>query len=68
MSSRLLTTLGFLFAGTLMVTMEILAHRRRAPLATITETLSAAAGTKPGRITVVLVWWWLAFHFIGRGG
>jgi len=72
-SSRHLTELGFALIAVAAVACQLRAARaegRGIPRAQrpvrVGEVVTAALTTRTGKVSVLLTWWWLGLHFIGR--
>ncbi|MGH9248543.1 MAG: DUF6186 family protein [Acidimicrobiales bacterium] len=64
MSSREMTIAGFLVLGAVMVTLVAASWAGRLPR--FGEVIDLLGATRAGRVLVVLVWWWLGWHFLVR--
>ncbi|MGQ4619776.1 DUF6186 family protein [Nocardia sp. R7R-8] len=66
MSDRAVILLGFgLLLAAALVAVAV-TRLRRDPVASLGETIGYLTGTRAMRITAVLVWAWLGWHFLAR--
>ncbi len=66
MSSREVTIAGFVLFAVVGVTLELWSRRGDAALPSFGDVLSWIATTTPGRVGLMLVWWWAGWHFFAR--
>ncbi len=64
MTSRLVVIAVFVAFGLAAVGIEALAHRSGSRLVPLARLLQSALGRRPVRIAILLVWWWLGWHFL----
>jgi hypothetical protein len=61
---RDLTVAGYLLCVIAALVLVVLSHRRAAPFATLSEVLNEVLADRAVRITIVVFWWWLGWHFL----
>jgi hypothetical protein len=66
MTSRSLTIAGFLVIGAVWVAFQVLARSRRSGMLTFGQWIDLVMSLRYGRVGVLLVWWWLGWHFLAR--
>jgi hypothetical protein len=66
MSPRTITIAGYVLIGLAAVLVEIVARRPSSRIPRFSEVLSRAMHDRWGRVGMLLVWWWLGFHFLSR--
>ena len=66
MSSRSVTIAGFVLMALAAVGLALRARQPRSRVPRFTDLLGALLETRRGRVGVVLVWWWLGWHFFAR--
>jgi Family of unknown function (DUF6186) len=66
MSSRAITIAGFLAIGVAWIALELAGRSRRTRVPTFAAWLDLLMGYRYGRVGVLLVWWWLGWHFLAR--
>ncbi|WP_063049192.1 DUF6186 family protein [Nocardia arthritidis] len=66
MSDRAIVLLGFGLIAAAALTAVVLTRLRRDQVASLGETIAYLTGTRTMRITAVLVWAWLGWHFLAR--
>lgn len=64
MISRLVVISVFAAFGLAAVGIDTMAHRSGSRLVPVAAQLQTAMGRRPVRIAVLLVWWWLGWHFL----
>lgn len=64
MSSREVTIAGFLVLGAALVTLVAASWTGRLPR--VGEVVDLLGARRSGRLLIVLVWWWLGWHFLVR--
>ena len=64
MISRLVVISIFAAFGLAAVAIDLMAHRSGSRLVPVTVVLQTAMGRRTVRIAVLLVWWWLGWHFL----
>jgi hypothetical protein len=66
MSSRAVTIAGFLLLALAGLGLHLRARRPGSRVPRFGDLLGALLETRRGRVGVVLVWWWLGWHFFAR--
>lgn len=66
MSSAAVTVAGFVLFALAGVGLELAARRPRSRLPRLGDVLSLVTSTGPGRVALLLCWWWLGWHFLVR--
>ncbi len=66
MSPRSLTIAGFVLLAVIGIALELWSRRDDAPVPSFGDVLSWIATTTPGRVGLMLVWWWAGWHFFAR--
>lgn len=61
---REVTIAVFLACGLAALVLVVLSHLRRSPLATLSEVLDQVFADRAVRVTIILFWWWLGWHFL----
>ena len=62
--TRELTIAGYLVCLLAALILVVLSHRRDAPFATLGEVLEEVFADRAVRITIIVFWWWLGWHFL----
>jgi hypothetical protein len=62
--TRELTIAGYLVCLLAALVLVVLSHRRDAPFATLGEVLGEVFADRAVRITIIVFWWWLGWHFL----
>jgi hypothetical protein len=62
--TRELTVAGYLVCVLAALALVFLSHRRNAPFATLSEVLALVLADRAVRITIIVFWWWLGWHFL----
>lgn len=62
--SRFFSILGFVLIGLAGVVVDLRARMSASRLAPLGELLDEVMASRAARITIVLFWWWLAWHFL----
>jgi len=62
--SRLVVISIFAAFGLAAVAIDVMAHRSGSRLVPVAVVLQTAMGRRTVRIAVLLVWWWLGWHFL----
>jgi len=65
-SSREITIAGYVLVGLVAMVVELVARRPGSRVPTIGELAGFVMRERWGRLGVLLVWWWLGFHFLSR--
>ncbi|HEX3825020.1 MAG TPA: DUF6186 family protein [Mycobacteriales bacterium] len=63
---RALTIAGYLGFTAAAVALDLLARRSGSRLATISDVFGKLSDRRIGRVAVMLLWWWLGWHFFVR--
>jgi hypothetical protein len=66
MSPRTITIAGYVVIGLAAVVIELVARRPASRIPTFSEVVGRVMHDKWGRVGMLLVWWWLGFHFLSR--
>jgi hypothetical protein len=66
MTSRAITIAGFVVIGVAWIVLEVAGRSRRTAVPTFSGWLDLLMGFRYGRVGVLLVWWWLGWHFLAR--
>ena len=61
---RELTVAGYLLCAVVAVCLIVASRLPRSPLATPTELLGAVLARRAPRVTLLVFWWWLGWHFL----
>lgn len=59
----ILSALVFALCGIALIAAALL-ERRRDPEATVSDMFDRALADRTARIAVLLIWWWLGWHFL----
>lgn len=62
--TRELTIGGYLVCLLAALALVVISHRRDAPFATLGEVLDQVFADRAVRITIIVFWWWLGWHFL----
>jgi len=62
--SRLVVIVVFAAFGLAAIAIDMMAHRSGSRLVPVAVLLQSAMGQRTVRIAVLLVWWWLGWHFL----
>jgi len=62
--SRLVVISVFVAFGVAAIVIDSMAHRPGSRLVPVAVLLQSAMGRRTVRIAVLLVWWWLGWHFL----
>jgi hypothetical protein len=62
--TRELTIAGYLVCLLVALVLVVRSHRRDAPFATLSEVLEQVFADRAVRITIIVFWWWLGWHFL----
>ncbi|ACV79176.1 DUF6186 family protein [Nakamurella multipartita] len=57
---------GYLLIGIALALLMLLSHRRPTAVARVSEMADAATRRRLGRVIVLVVWWWMGWHFLVR--
>jgi hypothetical protein len=66
MSPRAITVTGYVLIGVAALVVELLARRPGSRIPTVSQLLRQLMRERWGRVGMLLVWWWLGFHFLSR--
>ena len=66
MSSHDVTIAGYLAALALIVLLQVLATRTRAPIPSLGDMLTRAMRSRTGRVGVLVAWAWVGLHFFAK--
>ncbi|WP_022900398.1 DUF6186 family protein [Humibacter albus] len=61
--SRIITILGFVAVGVFSLVLAWYGHRESRRLAPFGTLLDRVMASRAVRITIIVFWWWLAWHF-----
>jgi hypothetical protein len=61
---RDITIAGFIVCGLLIAGLVAESHRRNAVLVPVSTLLDRVMADRAARMTVLLFWWWIGFHFL----
>ena len=62
--TRIITILGYLLDGLAAVGLVIVAKLKSDKVASFGELLDPVMASRAARVTLVLFWWWLGWHFL----
>ena len=65
-STRAVTIAGFAIVIAAMIGLQILARRPESKIPTMGQWLGYLMRPRIGRALVLLVWWWLGWHYFAR--
>lgn len=66
MSPRGITIAGYVLIGAAALVVELVARRPGSRVPTLSQLLRRLMHERWGRVVMLLVWWWLGFHFLSR--
>jgi hypothetical protein len=66
MSPRTITIAGYVVIGIAAVMVEVVARRPSSGIPRLSELITKVMHERWGRVGMLLVWWWLGFHFLSR--
>ncbi|HYY78879.1 MAG TPA: DUF6186 family protein [Actinomycetes bacterium] len=66
MSSRTITIAVFAALTVAAVALHLLARRPSSRVPRLGDLIGVLVETRRGRVGLVLVWWWLGWHFFAR--
>jgi hypothetical protein len=66
MTTRQVTVLGFVCFAVAGLLIEWRARSDRSRLAPMGDVMSWLARSTPGRVAILLIWWWTGWHFFAR--
>jgi hypothetical protein len=58
--------IGFVVLVAAGLLLELKARRSGSGLPTMARLMQVGIATRTGRVLVVLIWWWLGWHFLAR--
>lgn len=61
---RWVTIAGFVLCGVLMAALVLESRRRPERLAPLGTLLDRVMADRVARVTILLFWWWLGWHFL----
>lgn len=64
MISRLVVIAVFAAFGAAAIAIDSMAHRSGSRLVPVAVLLKSTMGQRTVRVAVLLVWWWLGWHFL----
>lgn len=62
--SRFVTIAGFIACGVAMVVLVLTSRREESRLARFGDLLDGVMQDRAARITIILFWWWVGWHFL----
>lgn len=62
--TRIITILGYCLEGLAAVGLVIVARLKSDKVAPVGELLDRVMASRAARVTLVLFWWWLGWHFL----
>lgn len=66
MNPRVITIAGYVLIGLAAVAVELIARRPSSRVPRLSDLVSRVMHERWGRVGMLLVWWWLGFHFLSR--
>ncbi|MEY9861745.1 hypothetical protein ABH935_007388 [Catenulispora sp. GAS73] len=66
MSPRVITAVGYALIGLAALAVEVVARRPGSRVPTFAQLVHTVMRERWGRVGMLLVWWWLGFHFLSR--
>jgi hypothetical protein len=66
MSPRAITVVGWVLIGAAALAVELIARRPSSRIPTLSQLIRHVMRERWGRLGMLLVWWWLGFHFLSR--
>jgi len=66
MSPRVITIIGYAVIGLAALVVEVVARRPGNRVPTFAQLVRTVMRERWGRVGLLLVWWWLGFHFLSR--
>jgi hypothetical protein len=61
---RLVTIAGFVLCGVLALALVVMSRRNADRIAPLSELLDQVMVSRATRLTIMVFWWWLGWHFI----
>ena len=68
MTGRAVTIAAYLVILATVATLELASRRGSLRILTFSEAIAVIARFPVGRIALLLLWWWLGWHFLARSG
>jgi hypothetical protein len=68
MTGRAATIAAYLVILATVATLELASRRGSLRILTFSEAIAVIARFPVGRIALLLLWWWLGWHFLARSG
>lgn len=65
---RLATIFGFVLCGIMMLVLAIVSRLNPDAIARFGTLLDHAMTSRAARVTFVVFWWWIGWHFLVNGG
>lgn len=65
---RLITIAGFVLCGLLMLALALFSRVKTDAVARFGTLLDHAMTSRAARVTFVVFWWWIGWHFLVNGG
>jgi hypothetical protein len=62
--TRIITILGYLLDGLAAVGLVIVAKLKSDKVASFGDLLDQVMASRAARVTIMLFWWWLGWHFL----
>ncbi len=62
--TRIVTIAGFIACGVAMVVLVLTSRREVSRLARFGELLDGVMQDRAARVTIILFWWWVGWHFL----
>ncbi len=62
--SRIVTIAGFIACGVAMIVLALTSRREGSRTASFGELLDGVMQDRAARVTIVLFWWWIGWHFL----
>lgn len=62
--TRIVTIAGFIACGVAMLALVLTSRREESRMASFGELLDGVMQDRAARVTIVLFWWWLGWHFL----
>lgn len=64
MTGYLATVVTYAVLAGCLLLLELAARLGAVPVPTLRDTLARVARHRAGQVTVLLVWWWIGWHFL----
>jgi hypothetical protein len=62
--TRIVTIAGFIACGVAMLALALTSRREGSRMASFGELLDGVMQDRAARVTIVLFWWWIGWHFL----